>query len=280
VPDRHRAAHAQTWDGDRYRPGRHRKKGLIERAYRLGETLGLPVWCEDEAGPYQAIPQPGRSWQPQGKPARQPHEYVRGGTAKLLTLFRPATGEVRATPVERAPNTVLHPWLKQEVTAILAAMPALPADTAEAQAARPCWDAWQAGLTVRPALLADLPPLRALLVLDNLTGHKSADLVCWLFEHGVMPLYTPLSGSWLNLAESVQRILARRALEGQHPETSAQLMAWLAAEVRGWNAHPTAFLWSGKRAARRQRAWERRHALGGAGGYTRRPIARSRARAA
>lgn len=246
----------------------------------MGEALGLPVWCEDEAGPYQAIPQPGRSWQPEGVPARQPHEYVRGGTAKLLTLLRPATGEVRARPVQRTPNTVLHGWLKQELTDILTTLPALPAEVAEARAARPCWDAWQAGLTIRPPLLADLPPLRALLVLDNLTGHKSADLVCWLFQHGVMPLYTPLSGSWLNLAESVQRILVRRALAGQHPETSAQVMDWLAAEVRGWNAHPTPFVWGGKRAARRQRARERRHALGGARGYTRRPIARSRVRAA
>src|SRR5713101_142289 len=96
VPDGNGAAQAQTRDGDRHRPGCHRKKGLIEQAYRLGEALGLPVWCEDEAGPYQAVPQPGRSWQPQGEPARQPHEYIRGGTAKLLTLFRPATGEVRA----------------------------------------------------------------------------------------------------------------------------------------------------------------------------------------
>jgi hypothetical protein len=33
---------------------------------------------------------------PVGYPAHYPHEDVRGGTAKLLTLFRPATGEVRA----------------------------------------------------------------------------------------------------------------------------------------------------------------------------------------
>jgi len=183
-------------------------------------------------------------------------------------------------PVERAPNTVLHPWLQDEMTSILADLPALRPPEAEAHAARTFWEVWQAGLTVHPTLLADLPPLRLLLVLDNLIGHKSADLVCWLFQHGVMPLYTPLSGSWLNLAESVQRILARRALDGQHPETSAQVMAWLAAEVRGWNANPTPFVWGGKRAARRQRARERRHALGGAGGYTRRPIARSRTRAA
>lgn len=182
--------------------------------------------------------------------------------------------------MESAPNTVLHPWLQQELTAILGTLPALSADAAATQATRAYWEAWQAGLLVRPTLLGDLPPLRLLLVLDNLTGHKSADLVCWLFQHGVMPLYTPLSGSWLNLAESVQRILARRALDGQHPETSTQVMDWLAAEVRGWNARPTPFLWGGKRAARRQRAWERRHALGGAGGYTRRPIARFRERAA
>jgi hypothetical protein len=34
---------------------------MIEKAYyRLGEALGLPVWCQDdEGGPYQAIPQGG-----------------------------------------------------------------------------------------------------------------------------------------------------------------------------------------------------------------------------
>ena len=82
--------------------------------------MGIPLWCQDEAGPYQAIPQPGQSWQPEGKPRCQPHEYIRGGTAKLLTLFRPATGEVRAKGVPRAPNAVLHPWLQHELLQILA----------------------------------------------------------------------------------------------------------------------------------------------------------------
>ena len=90
---------------------------MIDRAYRTAEGLGIPLWCEDEAGPYQAIPQPGTSWQPKGMPAHRPHEYVRGGTAKLLTLFRPATGEVRAQPTERTPNAVLHPSLRGEWTA-------------------------------------------------------------------------------------------------------------------------------------------------------------------
>jgi hypothetical protein len=250
---------------------------LIERAYRVGETLGLEVWCEDEAGPYQAIPQPGASWQSIGEPARQPHEYIRGGTAKLLTLFHPATGTVRAGTVTAAPNSVLHPWLQDELAAILATLPALSAAAVLVQAQRSLWESWQDGLSVRPTLLPELPPLRVLLVLDNLAGHKSAALVCWLMEHGIMPLYTPVAGSWLNMAESIQRIIVGRALSGQQPESAKQVMAWLAATVRGWNAEPTPFEWGGKRAARRARARTRRHALGGSGACTRHPIRRSRA---
>jgi hypothetical protein len=242
---------------------------VIERAYATAEALGIPVWCQDEAGPYQAIPQPGPSWQPAGLPAHRPHEYVRGGTAKLLTLFRPATGEVRALPVERAPNAVLHPWLLHEVDTVLATLPPPAADPARAAAA---WE-WR---DESPWDLASLPPLRLLLVWDNLKGHQTPALLTALVERGVWPLFTPLGGSWLNLAESVQRILVRRALDGQHPTSAAEVMTWLAEQVAGWNAAPTPFAWGGKRAARRQRARERRHALGGSGGYTRRPLARRR----
>ena len=245
-------------------------------AYRLGEAWGLQVWCQDEAGPYQAIPHPGASWQPEGRPARRPHEYVRGGTVKLLTLFRPATGELHARPVTHTPNAVLHPWLMDELTGIVTSLPPLAAETAAARAARPVWEAWQAGRTVRFTLLDDLPPLRVLLVLDNLSGHKTPTLVCWLMAHGIMPLYTPVGGSWLNMAESVQRILLRRALGGQHPETVAQLAQWLTDAVAGWNADPTPFVWGGQRAARRSRARERRHQLGGSRACTRQPLRRSR----
>jgi hypothetical protein len=101
-------------------PQAQEKQRLIELAYEQAERAGLVQLNEDEAGPYQAIPQPGGSWQPEGHPARQPHEYVRGGTAKLLTLFRPATGEVRGKGVRSAPNVVLHPWLQEHLTAMLA----------------------------------------------------------------------------------------------------------------------------------------------------------------
>ncbi len=163
------------------------------------------MWCQDEAGPYQAIPQPGAAWCPVGCPRRQPHEYIRGGTAKLLTLFRPATGEVRARGVTSAPNAVLHPWLKQELSAVLAALPEVTLPEAE----RPVLARWATWLGHEP--LEPLPPLRLLLIWDNLAGHKSPALVRWLLAHGILPLYTPLSGSWLNMAEAVQRIIVGRA---------------------------------------------------------------------
>jgi len=99
------------------------KKALIDLAYRLGEQGGVPVWRQDEAGPCQTVPCPGAAGVPAGQPLRQPHEYVRRGTAKLLTLFRPATGEVRARGVTSSATAVLHPWLHAELEQILATLP-------------------------------------------------------------------------------------------------------------------------------------------------------------
>ena len=207
----------------------------------------MPVWCQDEAGPYQAIPQPGASWQPEERPASHPHDYIRGGTAKLLTLFHPATGTVRGTGVTSAPNAVLHPWLQQEVSQILAALPDPPTGDPTDLPPLQRWEAWL------DAVPEGLPPLRMLLVWDNVAGHKSPALVDWLFAHGVAPLYTPLSGSWLNMAESIQRIVVARALKGQHPTHHQEIIDWIEATVRGWNCAPTPFTWGGKRHERRVR---------------------------
>jgi hypothetical protein len=238
-------------------PQTEEKRTLIDHAYRLAEQYGVALWCQDEAGPYQAIPQPGASWAPQGEPLRQPHEYVRGGTAKLLTLFRPATGEVRARGVTSVPNTVLHPWLQEELTQILRDLPETVPCGADAPFL-PYW--WQ-----RRQQLADRyndPPVRLILIWDNLAGHKTPSLVHWLCHQGILPLYTPLSGSWLNLAEALQRLIVRRALDGQHPQTATEIITWLEDTVAGWNAEPTPFVWDGQRRERRQRARQRR--LGGA----------------
>ena len=89
----------------------------------MGEKMGLSVWTQDEAGPYQTKPYPGASWQPEGQPIQQSHEYIRNGTAKILTLFHPLTGQVRVKGVTSSANVVLHPWLKEELGAILRILP-------------------------------------------------------------------------------------------------------------------------------------------------------------
>ena len=241
---------------------------MIERAYLEGEALGLSVWCEDEAGPYRTVPHPGHGWCPEGNPGRYPHEYHPNGTAKMLTLLHPKSGEVRVKGVTSTKNAVLHPWLKEELTDILSKLPPVEATDGD----RELWMSWQAGLSLPITLPSKLPPLRLLLVLDNLTGHKSRSWLLWCFSKGIMPLYTPLGGSWLNMAESIQNILKRRALNGTYPRSPQEIIDNLEAVADHWNENPTPFRWGGKRQERRYRAWERRKKrLAASGAYVDEP---------
>jgi hypothetical protein len=133
----------------------------------------VAVWGFDEAGPYATLPYRGASWQPSGCPARYPHEYQPNGPAKILTLFHPASGQVRLHGVSPCPNRVLHTWLKQTLTEILASLP--PAAEFYGVAANYCWwQSWRDGLDYL-TLRTPLPPLRMVLIMDspyagNLTG--------------------------------------------------------------------------------------------------------------
>ena len=236
-----------------------------------------------------------------------PHEYVRGGTVKILTLFHPADGSVVVEGASSGTNEVLHGWMKSRLTEILGGpTPEIAASAVEPpageggparadlppvaeggiedpgaegaapdpEANRAVWERWQAGLKTKPTLPMRLPILRMLLVLDNLAGRKTASFVLWLFSLGIVPSYTPVGGSWLDVAESIQRILEGRALRGQHPTDTGEIVERFRAVARYWNRKPTPFVWGGKRATRRRRQRERRHGVGGSGAQTKRPIRR------
>ena len=245
-------AGSQTQDGAsrRQRSTNRREKKLIEQAYTLGEGLGLAVWRSDEAGPYATEPYPGASWQPIGGPVRYSQKYQPNGTAKILTLFHPRSGQVRIRGVMRCPNYVLHTWAKQTLVDILSSLPspAIEHDLAN----HDHWQKWRQDAEYL-TLPETLPPLRLLLVMDNLAGQQSKDFVEWLWQHGILPLCTPLGGSWLNMGESIQRLLKRRTLDGQTPTTPEQIIQWFQATATAWNADPTPFKWNGKR-KRRQRS--------------------------
>lgn len=193
-----------------------------------------------------------------------------------MTLLHPSDGKVYVKGVPSCTNAVLHPWLKSQLLEALSKLPSLEQQPSVIEN-RQDWERWQEGLQVRFSLGDDLPPLRMLLVLDNLAGHKSPELVIWLIRHGIMPLYTPIAGSWLNMAESIQNVLKTRALSGAQPQNEAELIQWLEQVAHAWNRHPTPLIWGGKRATRRNRARQRRHALSGSGAYTRSPVRRTRA---
>ena len=201
---------------------------------------------------------------------------MRGGTIKILTLFHPATGQVRLRPATSSTNPVLHGWLQEALAAIVAALPASAAPSDPA-AGRALWEAWQQDLTVRFTLPEQLPPLRVLLVWDNLAGHKTPEMVLWLCRHGIMPLYTPLGGSWLSMAESIQRLLKRRALDRQQPQSPAEIGAWFEQAARHWNQQPTPFVWDGRRRQRRRRRRpDDGHPVGGSAAHTHQPLSRHR----
>lgn len=191
-------------------------------------------------------------------------------------MFHPRDGAVIVKGVETTTNAVIHPWIEAILTKIIEGLPPKERQISP-KAERLLWEAWQENMEEQFTLPENPVPLRLLLVLDNLTGHKSHALIIWLYKHGVMPLFTPLGGSWLNMAESIQRILKRRGLEGQSPESPNDIMRWLEEVAEGWNKDPTPFVWGGKRAARRQRARSRRlHPAGGSGACATRPIKRAK----
>ena len=168
-------------------------------------------------------------------------------------------------------NDTLHGWLQVELSAILATLPD-PTPISDPQLNRDFWESWRVGVTRTATLLKDLPPLRLILVMDNLIGHKNPTWLIWCFQRGILPIYTPLGGSWLNMAESIQRIFKRRALDGFHPHDVHTIMERLETVACHWNTNPTPFIWNGKRRQRRNRATL--HRLGGSGATTHRPIDR------
>jgi hypothetical protein len=73
------------------------------------------------------------------------------------------------------------------------------------------------------------------------------------------------------MAESIQRILKRRTLDGQHPRSPAEIGGWFEQTAQAWNRQPTPFLWNGKRRTRRRKQRDG-HAVGGSGAHTHQPL--------
>ena len=159
-----------------------------------------PVVCVDEGGK-QLVgdvrePLPVRP----GSPAKQDHEYQRGGVANLFLAFEPLGGRRHVEVTERKTSVAFARFLR-----VLGDEHYAAAD-------------------------------RIVLVMDNLSTHTPAALyeafdpaearrLAGRFEWH----YTPKHGSWLNVAEMELSVLARQCLDRRIPD-----LATLRHEVAAW----------------------------------------------
>jgi hypothetical protein len=162
-----------------------------------------PVVCFDEAGKeLTAHTRPPLPATP-GQPAREDTEYARGGNANLFLACAPHLG-----------------WRQIAVTAQRTGV-----DFAHA---------------LRDLVDGPFPQAeRIVLVLDNLNTHRPASLYQAFPPHEARRIlerlewhYTPVHGSWLNIAELEWSVLTRQCLDRRLPtrETlAAEVAAWVAA---------------------------------------------------
>lgn len=182
-----------------------------------------PLVCFDEAGkdlkghkrpPQRAAP---------GRLAREDSEYKRAGSRNLFLSYAPYLGRRHITVTERR-------------TAI---------DFAHA---------------IRDLVTVQFPEAEAIvLVLDNLNTHTPAALYeafppaeAWRLLEKLEWHFTPLHGSWLNMAELEWSVLARQCLRRRIPD-QATLEAEMAAWVADRNAESVSVAWHFTKEEARQR---------------------------
>jgi hypothetical protein len=168
--------------------------------YRRAYDPERPVVCMDEM-PRQLLKEVREPIQPRpGKPYRYDHHYERGGTVNLFTFFEPLA----------AWRTVM---IRERRTKV---------DWAEC---------------VRELLNEHYPNVeKVVLVMDNLNTHGLSSLYEAFAPEEARRLaerlemhYTPEHGSWLNMAEPEQSVMARQCLGRRIPDQEA-----MAAVTTAW----------------------------------------------
>ncbi len=155
---------------------RRRKSGVVIRrsrcggeknllsAYRESASQGLEVWCHDQAGPYPTRPIQDRLGSRRGCTAAS---GVRAcGDGKLLTLFHPQDGHLRAKGATQCPNaeSCIRGCGKLSAVSTTRAARARELSQSPATNDRQLWGRWQEEPDGPFTLPEILPALRVLLI--------------------------------------------------------------------------------------------------------------------
>jgi len=164
------------------------------------------VLCLDELGPVAAKTYPGKQWAPQGKRPPLKPDYGRRNYLWVFGAFEPTTGMAVTLCRERRRS--------QDFIDLL-------------QAVTEKW-----------------PTNELILILDNLSIHRSLAVQLWALAHErVRFLFQPTYAPWLNLIEPWWKTLKSLALAGRRFENVATVRSSIVKSTDYWNSHRHPYVW-------------------------------------
>ena len=141
-----------------------------------------------------------------GQVERHTHDYKRNGTLSLFAALEVATGQVTNQTRERHTGDDFLAFLR---------------------------------LLARTYRTGEVH-----VVLDNVSTHKTPDVLAWLARHPRFTFhFTPTSASWMNQIETWFGILTRQAIRRGSFENVRVLTAAIERFTRDWNAGASPFTW-------------------------------------
>ena len=94
------------------------------------------------------------------------------------------------------------------------------------------------------AVIERWPTNELILILDNLSIHRSLDVQLWTLAHErVRFLFQPTYAPWLNLIEPWWKTLRSLALAGRRFENVATVRSSIVKSTDYWNSHRHPYVW-------------------------------------
>jgi transposase len=162
------------------------------------------VICIDEMGPTAAKTYAAPRWQ--NKRPSIEADYGRRGKVWTFGAFEPRSGQALTWCAEGRTSANLVSFLNQ--------------------------------------LMITWPKGNIILILDNLSTHKTTDVLLWALAHPrVRFLFQPTYAPWLNLIEPWWKTLRSLALKGRCFRNASEIIDAIQVATAYWNTHCHPYVW-------------------------------------